>query len=246
MEKKCNLNKLFNELGVSVRLEIYGARTFNGFYKPESYNKHLNLMVENFKHDMCYQLAFEKEAEKQVLLRNLFNGLNNSKRLKELQSVMVKNLCRFNIRFFGAIQDIISKRSCKRLRYMFFKQRMSINQMLKIVYDSANSFEVELFPNKSLAVKTGIAKWNGTPLEFLQHYYASIYSGLIVVEAKNEKQGAIEMAKYYGLKISEKDFSSLSHAIHSNNFDYEPELFSNMIKGYRKLEVKRRENNKKK
>ena len=192
---------------------------------------------------MYFQMAYEKDVQKEVLLRNIFNELKGKQSYLSNQYNSTQNkICNSKSIIKRINQYLIDKKHCKRIKYMYLKQISCIDKMINIVEVSAENFGINIGSEINISSNEHIIKWDGTPLEFIQNIYAQIYSKRIVLDQTiSEKQNIIELARKYGLKLTDKNFSSLSHSIHGNNIDYKPSIFSDLPNAYRKFEDIRRE-----
>ena len=244
MKKKCNLNKLFKEFNVSVKRKAYGVTTFNGFIKAKNYNAHINEIVSNFKHDMCYQLAFENNAKKEVLLRNLNKDLNEKKvSLERKFKFIQRTFCRSTGSITNIIRVFVNRQNCRRIKYMYYKQKIGIDNLIEIVNISADSFNINLSSSQAPPMLVCNTKWTSGKLALIQLIVAHIYSNTLDTTIENEFATIKEIAQYFGVEYNHTLETSLIHSIFDRKDGYEPKIFEELKKGYQRYENLRKERN---
>ena len=67
----------------------------------------------------------------------------------------------------------------------------------------------------------------------------------LIINSVDKKMAIEKMAKYLGVKIPKYPESSMAHSLHSRNNDYQPKIFSDMLKGYKNFEdeMRKKKNN---
>ena len=244
MKKRCNLNKLFNEFNVSVKRKAYGVTTFNGFVNVKNYNSHIDEIVNNFKHDMCYQLAFENDVRKEVLLRNLNKDLNEKKNLLERKFTFIqRNFCHSSGSIFNIIRVFANKKNCKRIKYMYYKQKIGIDNLIDIINISADSFNINLSNTPSAPMLVCTSKWASGKLALIQLIVAHIYSNTLDTTIENEFTTIKEIAQFFGVEYNHTLETSLIHSIFDRKEGYEPKIFEELKKGYQRYENIRKRHN---
>ncbi len=242
MTKKCNLNVFFNQFNLKIKRKLYGINSFNGFYDAKSYHRHLEQIIDNFRHDMLYVLPFDKDGDKKVFLRNLFTEL--SKKKKHLETKYFKEIytpnkdtCSLYDKSTGVKSLMLKtkKVNCRRITYMYYHQINCLNISMQIIKQTAENFSIELEGEKVeyILLNTGI--WDGDPLEFIQLTESLITVGKIITGELSKKQIINNTAKMMGFNLTKYNYDSLSRAIHTNNDDYRPDIFNKIEQGYKMI-----------
>jgi len=193
---------------------------------------------------MCYQLAFENDAKKEVLLRNLNKDLNDRKDLLESKFAFIhKNFCKSSGSLFNIIRVFANKRNCRRIKYMYYKQKIGIDNLIEIINISAESFNVNLSKTQNQQLLVCNTKWKSGKLALIQLIVAHIYSNTLDTSIENEFATIKEIAQIFGVEYNHTLETSLIHSKFDRKDGYEPKIFEELKKGYQKYENLRKERN---
>jgi hypothetical protein len=121
-----------------------------------------------------------------------------------------------------------------------YRQYRYINKALEVTRQAAENYQINLLNSQETRKTSYVASWNGNYLEFMQLCYALIHAQKINVLQKDDVVIS-KLAKVFGLKEPKSKDTTLSHALHSRNRDYEPAIFKDIRSGYKHFEQLRRE-----
>ena len=251
MKKRCDLNGLINEFDVTIKRKLYGMRSFNGFYDVQNYTKHLEKKIENLKFDMLYDLPFNVDGDKKIFLKNINTELLKKK--EKLENDFESKIKQSFTKECEKIKDvrILLKpkvSTCRRLRLMYYLQYSCLNKALKIINQTADNYDIDLSNEESNCNLKNLFEWIGGDLEFLQFTYSLLNCKKVSFRKESEREAILQLATFFGKKLSQNSFTSLSRSIHSSNNDYIPSIFGKLTQSYenfvsyrRNIKNKRRE-----
>lgn len=245
MKSNCNLKVFLNEFNIQIKQKMYCVKSYNGYYDAKSYQKHLKQILNTFKHEILYDLPMVNKGDKEVFLQNIYLELSRKKLSLELiyqKKVQnsIKKECKLSLKH-KALKPILKKsQNYRRINYMFHIQIKSLKIALEIIKQTAINYNIDLKTVKPICKRKNIVKWIGGDLEFLQLLHSFINSEKLDTNIASEDEIINEMAQSFGVKITQNTRTSLSRAIHSNNYDYTPKVFDRLLTGYKKFEDHRR------
>jgi hypothetical protein len=241
MRPQTNLSDLLEEFSYKYERKICCLTKFNNHYWPNSYKKHLKKRLADFKHDMFYELPFNQNANKAIYIKNIHSELSKKKRKlvyhlfdKKMNGYCNKHKWIYATKISQALK--LENLSCRRMIHLHYIQLRYINLALYIIKRSAENYSVELEPNNTEVNINKKAVWDGGYLEFRQLCIALIHSNKLKIN-DSQKETINRMAQLLGLKVPKNADSSLSHAIHDRNMDYEPRIFNDIKKAYKSYET---------
>ena len=244
MKKRCDLNGLINEFDVTIKRKLYGMTSFNGFYDVHNYTRHLEKKIENLKFDMLYDLPFNVDGDKRIYLLNI-----NSELLKKKQKLenefehKIKKSFRKKCKKIKDVTILLKPKvsSCRRLRLMYYLQTNCLDKALNIINLTADNYNINLVPEEKTSKLKTLFNWVGGDLEFLQFSYSLLNCKKVTINKEYEKEAIMQLATFFGKKINQNTFTSLSRSIHSSNNDYLPSIFEKLTQSYENFVSHRRE-----
>ncbi len=259
MIKKCNYSSFFNEFNISINLKYNLIPFFNGYYFAEEYEKYLYSKIDNYKNDLLFELPLSNDGEPIIFLNNLHEELcKKESKLKRYKKYSRKKTFSpsFNNKynFITKIENRYHRRNFK----MQVKQLFVLRNAILITEQALDSFKSgfvkeNLKANEDLYIKdtknakvelklsTEIVWSNSYKLGLIQLIKSLIKIKVILIGTLEEKEAISIIANYLNVSINNDNYSSFSRAVHNYNFDYQPKIFKELLKGYEILSNEIRE-----
>ena len=235
MNNKCNYITFFNEFNIDINRKLCFMPLYNGYYSSKSYKIHLNQTLEKFRHDLFYELPLYSDGDKEAFLVNLYRELNLKHTiLCRLKRNKINSIFRsLNIPLVKLDLCIINKLSKRRIVFMYYKQKTILNNALEVVTQAASTLGVQIEKQGESKLINQNIKWDGKKLEFIQVIKSLMKNKKILYGRLTETQAINEIANSLNLTLTNSNYSSLSRAIHFNNYDYKPVIFEDLEKAYK-------------
>ena len=243
MNTKCNYITFFNEFNPRIEKKLYLIPVYNGYFFSNNYCEHLQRTIEKFRYDLLYDLPFKEKGDKEVFLLNLYKELctkqNSLHRLtkKKVSEIVDKKrnpLIKINI-------PLINRNSKRRLTYMHYKQLRTLTYAILTIEQVSQHFGFKINTRKKDKSISKEIIWKGGKTGIIQLLKSLIKSEVIHTGNLSENETVKLIASYFNISINRNNLSSLSRAVHSSNYDYEPEIFKQITSGYDLLIQEKRE-----
>ena len=238
MNNKCDYINFFNEFNQKIGRKLKLIPLYNGYYFPDKYKKHLQFTLEKFKHDVLYQLPFNSHANKEVFLAHLHQELRQKQIRLEGRKKKKENKQKQKSKYLlPKIQSLYSRRN----RYMCHCQTKMLNNAIDTVEQAVESYgyrdktncqiKHETRPETRAQITPDII-WPEDKVGLIQLIKSLIRTKTILIGPLRENEAISIIANFFNTSINTNNLSSFSRAIHSNNNDYQPGIFTKIINGY--------------
>ncbi len=258
MIKKCNYSSFFNEFNINYELKCCLIQLYNGYFFSTSYEKNLSCKISTYKHDLLYSLPLHSNGKPDVLLKNLHEELCK----KENKLKRFKKYCRKK-RSNAKDDSTFSLTEQFKIKYQLRNFRMQNKQLFflrdakRITEQAIENFEQELIKEEKAIYENEISStnskadlkpktksnimWKGDKVGLIQLVKSLIKSEDIIIGSLRENEAIDIISKFFNLSLNRNNFSSFSRAIHSNNYDYEPDIFNKTLKSYKLIVQEKRD-----
>ncbi len=254
MNSRCDYSSFFNEFKIKFDLKFKLILFYNDYFFIAQYDKNLQDKFDDFKHDLLYALPLNPEGKPEVFLKNLHDELMKKENSLSEYKLHIREKRRTNSppHILNIRKNIIYRYRIRNLK-MQNKQLLILRNAISITEQAIESFnfkytkeELPIQQNLDEKIKTKIkAKseivWNDDKVGLIQLIKSLIKVKAILIGPLRENEAVTIISKFLNISINKNNLSSFSRAIHSNNVDYQPEIFGKIIKGYQIIEHQKRE-----
>jgi hypothetical protein len=203
----------------------------------------LELNINKFKTDTLFFLLTKQQDNKEVFLRYLSIEIKSrEKRVKQIFNKLQKTMFINTPKVFtikSRLQKIKTNFSgYRKIKHMYYMLLKTISKALSIIKHIASLFNIAFESKPELPQINPNIYWDSQQgkIGFIQALLSLAQMGYIKHQGLTKKQLILEVGKYFKLDIGNTHYQSFRRAVLSNNYDYHPEIFSDVKKGYKFLE----------